>query len=67
MDLEKEIIEKANLLCEAAFMDFPEYDKENPITTLSEALTAIIWDSLQLERDSSEVYDFINEKLNNNI
>ena len=45
-------------------MDFPEYDKENPITTLAEALTAIIWGGLQLDCDSFKVYDFINKKLN---
>jgi hypothetical protein len=63
-NIEQLIIDQANYLCSKAFMDFPDYDKENPFTTLEEALTVIIWDSLQLDCDSSEVYDFITKKLN---
>ena len=61
--IEKTIIEQANLLCKNAFMDFPDYDAENPFTNLIDALTVIVWDSLQLDCDSSEIYDFLNERL----
>jgi len=63
--IENLIIEKANLLCKNAFMDFPDYDAENPFTNLADALTVIIWDSLQLDCDSSEIYDFLQSKLKN--
>jgi hypothetical protein len=63
-NIEQLIIDQANKMCANAFMDFPDYDRENPFTTLEEALTIIIWDSLQLECDSSEVYDFVTKKLN---
>lgn len=62
-NIEQLIIEQANKLCANAFMDFPDYDKENPFTTLADALTVIVLDSLQLDCDSSEVYDFIASKL----
>jgi len=62
-NIEKLIIDKANYLCKNAFMDFPDYDEENPITTLADALTVIIWDDLQLDCDSSEVYDFFNARI----
>lgn len=62
-NIEKSIIEYANSLCKSAFMDFPDYDEENPITTLVDALTVIVWDSTQLECDSSEVYDFLNARI----
>lgn len=62
--IEKLIIDQANLLCKNAFIDFPDYDHENPFTNLADALTVIIWDSLQLDCDSSKVYDFITSKLN---
>lgn len=61
--IEKAIIDNANALCKNAFMDFPDYDPENPFTNLADALTVIIWDSLQLDCDSSEIYDFLKERL----
>ena len=63
-ELERLIVKEANLLCEKAFMDFPDYDKENPFTTLADALTIIIFDTLQIEEfETSEIYDFLNQKL----
>lgn len=62
--IEKTIIDRANLLCKNAFMDFPDYDENNPITTLAEALTVFVFDSFQdNDIDSSEIYDFLNEIL----
>jgi hypothetical protein len=63
--MEKLIIEQANLLCKNAFIDFPDYNEENPFTNLADALTVIIGDSLQLDCDSSEIYDFLQSKLKN--
>lgn len=65
VEIENIIIEKANLLCKNAFIDFPDYDEENPFTNLTDALTVIIWDSLQLDCDSSEIYNFLQYKLKN--
>jgi len=63
-ELEKLIIKQANELCEKAFMDFPDYDKENPFTNLADALTIVIFDTLQIEEfETSEIYDFLNQKL----
>jgi len=63
-EIEKSIIDKANELCEKAFMDFPDYDKENPFTTLADALTIVVFDTLQIDEfDTSEIYDFLNQKL----
>lgn len=62
--IEQKIIDKANFMCETYFMDFPDYDKDNPITTLSDALTILVLDALQDdELDSSEIYDFLSERL----
>jgi len=61
-EIENLIIEKANLLCKNASMDFPDYDEENPFTNLADALTVIVWDTLQLDCDSSEIYDFLQSK-----
>jgi len=62
--IEKLIIDQANLLCKNAFMDFPDYDPENPFTNLADALTVFIFDAFQdNDIDSAEIYDFINERL----
>jgi len=62
--IEKTIIDRANLLCKNAFMDFPDYDEENPLTTLADALTVFVFDAFQdNDIDSSEIYDFLSERL----
>jgi hypothetical protein len=63
MNIEQKIIEQANLLCKKSFMNFPDYDQENPFKNLADALTVIIWDSLNIDCDSSEIYDLLNERI----
>jgi len=59
-NLEKIIIQEANELAKGQYM----YDRDNPITTLAEALTMFVVESLQDDSfDSSEIYDLINSKL----
>jgi len=59
-NLEKIIIQEANELAKRQYM----YDSDNPITTLVEALTMFVVESLQNNSfDSSEIYDLINSKL----
>jgi hypothetical protein len=59
-NLEKIIIQEANELAKGHYM----YDSDDPITTLNEALTMFVFESLQDDSfDSSEIYDLINSKL----
>lgn len=62
-DISSELIKLANKKAASEFMDFPDYDKKNPITSLEEALTVLMHDELD-ELEPSEVYDFLKETLN---
>lgn len=58
--IENLLIQEANELAKGQYM----YDQDNPITTLAEALTMFVVESLQDDSvDSSKIYDLINSKL----
>ena len=65
MTPEEKLISLGNKTAKENFMDFPDYDPDNPITDLASALTVIISDSQDNTSDleSSEVYNFLKEKL----
>lgn len=54
-----QLIAKANEKAKNDFMDFPDYDQTNPITTMPEALTVLLFDYAE-DFELSEVYDFFN-------
>jgi hypothetical protein len=64
-DLEKKrqteatIIKKANDICKSDFMQYPDYDADEPITDLPSALTIILTHDSDDETPSDEVYDFL--------
>lgn len=55
-----QLLAKANEKAKRDFMDFPDYDEENPITTIPEALTVLLFDYTE-GFETSEVYDFFNQ------
>lgn len=59
------LIDIANKICMRNFMDYSDYDEDNPITTLAEALAVFVQEGMPhgLEIESSEVYDLLKEKL----
>jgi len=46
-EIEEFIIDYANYMCSKYNRDYPDYDKNNPITSLSESLAIIVEDSIQ--------------------
>ena len=59
------IIIRANEICKTNFMEYPDYDEDNPITTLVEALTVfVVKDGEMHAFDSSEIYDALNYRVN---
>ena len=58
------IISKAHNICKACFMDFPDYDENEPLS-LSEAIAVIIThdEDHDSELMAENVYDLINYKL----
>jgi hypothetical protein len=63
--MEEKIIKLSNDIAKARFMDFPDYDSDNPIDNLADALTVIVSDVMPHDSDidTGELYDFINNKL----
>jgi hypothetical protein len=63
--MEKKLIEIANRICVENFMNYPDYDKDNPITTLPEALALFIWEATphDVDIESDKIYDFLDKKL----
>lgn len=57
------IIDLANKVCEESFMDYPDYDKDNPIDNLPDALTVLVMEASPHDTKllSSEVYDYFVE------
>lgn len=58
--LEK-LIALANQTCKESFMNYPDYDEDNPITTIEEALTIFVLEGLpeNAEVSGEDIYDFI--------
>ena len=54
-----QLIKLADEIASTRFMDYPDYDEDNPITTLAEALTIFVQESMSNtdEIDLTEVYD----------
>lgn len=54
------IIEKANEICKSDFMQYPDYDADEPITDLPTALVITLTDnSVDEEVDTDAIYDFL--------
>ncbi|WP_289035655.1 hypothetical protein [uncultured Flavobacterium sp.] len=60
---ESTIIEFANYTAIKSFMDFPEYDKDDPITGVPDALT-ILFSEYAEDFDSSDLYDYFENRGN---
>lgn len=60
----QKLVPLANQICKDAFMDHPDYDEDNPITTIEEALAILVMEALPHDVDISgeDVYDFIAAK-----
>lgn len=43
--MEQKIIDLANSICQKNFMNYMDYDKDNPLTDLAEAMTVIVSDA----------------------
>jgi hypothetical protein len=58
------LIPIANQICKESFMNSPDYDEDNPITTIEEALAVLVMEALPHDADISgeDVYDFIAAK-----
>ena len=64
-ETENLIISKAQNICEACFMDFPDYNKEESLS-LAEAIAVIITydEEHDTELMAENVYDLLDYKLN---
>jgi hypothetical protein len=57
--MKDQIIKTANKVAKASFMDYPEYDADNPIDNLADALTVLVAESGEEDLGSAELYDFL--------
>ena len=64
-DLELELISMANKIAKEGFMDYPDYDADNPFKLLGEALCVFILEALpdSSEVDLNELYEVISPKV----
>ena len=55
------LIPIANQICKESFMNHPDYDEDNPIATIEEALTIFVLEGLpeNAEVSGEDIYDFI--------
>ena len=57
--ISSQLIKLANDIASYSFMDYPDYDKDEPITSLAGAITIFVQESMRSrdEIELSEVYD----------
>jgi len=63
--MKTKLIELANQIAKRNFMNYPDYDQDNPIRDLAGALTILIGESLPHDSsiESQEVFDYLEKQL----
>ena len=65
--MKKLIIQRANDLCRGNLMDYPDYDEDDPITSLAGALTIILGEDYdwvaENDIETNELFDFLETEL----